>query len=264
MLGSSSISFDVSLMELLPTLMSGNTLVLAQEHELAIPRNLVKLIKSTGVNMMAVTPGRMEQILADKQGASCLRNFREVGMGGDVVNERLLSQVQQVTDARISDYYGPTEATIICTISDLTNAKTPNIGRPMHNVKAYILDKYRNPVPIGVPGELHIGGPGLARGYLGKPDMTAERFVPDPFRPGERIYRTGDLVRWYPLGEIEFLGRIDQQVKIRGYRIELAEIESRLLQVPGVTACAVAAREDAEGHKFLCAYLVGTRRRAPS
>ncbi|NLT96682.1 MAG: amino acid adenylation domain-containing protein [Christensenellaceae bacterium] len=257
MLGSSSISFDVSLMELLPTLISGNTLVLAQEHELAIPRNLVRLIKSTGVNMMTVTPGRMEQILADKQGASCLRDFREVGMGGDVVNEQLLSQVQQVTDARISDYYGPTEATIICTISDLTNAKSPNIGRPMHNVKAYILDKYMNPVPIGVPGELYIGGPGLARGYLGKPEMTAERFVPDPFRPGERVYRTGDLVRWYPLGEIEFLGRIDQQVKIRGYRIELAEIESRLLQVPGVTACAVAAREDAEGRKYLCAYLVG-------
>jgi amino acid adenylation domain-containing protein/thioester reductase-like protein len=257
MLGSSSISFDVSLMEMLPTLMSGNTLVIAQEHELSIPRNLVELIQSAGVNMMAVTPGRMELLLSDKQGPASLRNFREVGMGGDAVNEQLLAQVQQATNARISDYYGPTEITIICTISDLTNAKAPNIGRPMHNVKAYILDEHRNPVPIGVPGELCIGGPGLARGYTGKPEMTAERFVDNPFRPGEKIYRTGDLVRWYPLGEIEFLGRIDQQVKIRGFRIELAEVESRLMQAPGVTACAVAAREDAEGRKYLCAYLVG-------
>lgn len=257
MLGSSSISFDVSLMELLPTLMSGNTLVIAQEHELSIPRNLVELIQSAGVNMMAVTPGRMELLLSDKQGPACLRNFREVGMGGDVVTEQLLAQVQQATNARISDYYGPTEITIICTISDLTNAKAPNIGKPMCNVKAYILDEHRNPVPIGVSGELCIGGPGLARGYANKPELTAERFVNNPFKPGEKLYRTGDLVRWFPLGEIEFLGRIDQQVKIRGFRIELAEVENRLMQAPGVTACAVAAREDADGRKYLCAYLVG-------
>ena len=128
---------------------------------------------------------------------------------------------------------------------------------PMHDVKAYILDGHQNPVPIGVPGELYIGGKGVARGYINKPGLNQERFIDNPFIPGQKLYRTGDLTRWYPLGEIEFLGRIDKQVKIRGYRIELGEIENRLMQIPGITACAVADREDAAGRKFLCAYLCG-------
>ncbi len=257
LLCAASISFDISVMELLLAVMNGAVLVLAQEHEVSIPRNMVELIKSAGVNMLCVTPGRMELLLSDKQGAACLRDFREVGMGGDVLPEKLLAQVQQATNARIINFYGPTEITVCCTCTDVTNTKVPNIGKPMHNVKAYILDAHKNPVPIGVPGELYIGGRGVARGYINKPELSAERFVDNPFRPGETLYRTGDLVRWYPLGEIEFLGRIDQQVKIRGYRIELGEIENRLLQAPGVAGCAVADREDADRRKFLCAYLVG-------
>ncbi len=257
LLCAASISFDISVMELLLSVMNGAVLVLAQEQEVSIPRNMVELIRLARVNMLCVTPGRMELLLSDKQGAACLKDFREVGMGGDVLPEKLLAQVQEATNARIINFYGPTEITICCTCTDVTTAKVPNIGRPMHNVKAYILDAHKNPVPIGVPGELYIGGRGVARGYINKPELTAERFVDNPFRPGETLYRTGDLVRWYPLGEIEFLGRIDQQVKIRGYRIELGEIENRLLQIPGVTACAVADREDTDGRKFLCAYLVG-------
>ncbi len=257
LLCAASISFDISVMELLLAIMNGAVLVLAQEHEVSIPRNMVELIQSAQVNMLCVTPGRMELLLSDKLGASCLRDFREIGMGGDVLPEKLLAQVQQATSARIINFYGPTEITICCTCTDVTNTRVPNIGKPMHNVKAYILDAHKNPVPIGVPGELYIGGRGVARGYINKPELTSERFVRDPFRPGETLYRTGDLVRWYPLGEIEFLGRIDQQVKIRGFRIELAEIENRLLQVPGVAACAVTDRDDADGRKFLCAYLVG-------
>lgn len=257
LLCAASISFDISVMELLLAAMNGAVLVLAQEHEVSIPRNMVELIQSAEVNMLCVTPGRMELLLSDKQGAACLRDFREVGMGGDVLPEKLLAQVQQATGARIINFYGPTEITVCCTCTDVTNARVPNIGKPMHNVKAYILDAHKNPVPIGVPGELYIGGRGVARGYINKPELTAERFVEDPFRKGETLYRTGDLARWYPLGEIEFLGRIDQQVKLRGYRIELGEIENRLLQVPGVAACAVTDREDTDGRKFLCAYLVG-------
>ncbi len=256
-LGAASISFDISVMELVLSLMSGNTLVLAQEHEVNIPRNMVSLIKAAQVNVMCVTPGRMELLLSDNQGSACLANFREIGMGGDVLSEKLLARVQQSTSARITNFYGPTEITICCTCTDVTRAKVPNIGSPMPNVKAYILDTHQSAVPIGVPGELYIGGCGLARGYIGKHDLNSERFVDNPFVPGEKLYRTGDLTRWYPLGEIEFLGRIDKQVKIRGYRIELGEIENRLMQIEGITACVVADRIDASGRRYLCAYLCG-------
>jgi len=256
-LGAASISFDISVMELVLTLMSGNVLVLAQDHEVNIPRNMVSLIKTAKVNVMVVTPGRMELLLSDNQGSACLADFREIGMGGDVLSEKLLARVQESTRARITNFYGPTEITVCCTCTDVTHAKVPNIGRPMPNVKAYILDAHENAVPIGVPGELYIGGRGVARGYIGKTDLNSERFVENPFIPGEKLYRTGDLTRWYPLGEIEFLGRIDKQVKIRGYRIELGEIENRLLQIDGISACVVSARTDDAERKYLCAYLCG-------
>ena len=257
LLCAASFSFDISVMELVLSLMNGAVFVLAQEHEVNIPRNMVSLIQEKDVNMLVVTPGRMELLLSDPQGAACLRDFREIGLGGDVLPGKLLEKIQQATNARIINFYGPTEITICCTCIDVTDAKVPNIGRPMPNVKTYILDRHRNPVPIGVPGELYVGGRGVARGYFGKPELNRERFIDSPFSPGERLYRTGDLARWYPRGEIDFLGRIDKQVKIRGYRIELGEIENRLMQVSGVTACVVADREDSSGRKFLCAYLVG-------
>ena len=257
LLCAASISFDISVMEVLLAFMNGATLVLAQEHEVNIPKNMARLIKAEGVNMMVVTPGRMELLLSDIHGAECLRDFREIGLGGDVLSEKLLEKVQGCTRARITNFYGPTEITVCATCMNVTKSRVPSIGRPMPNVKTYILDKHRNPVPIGVPGELYIGGFGLSRGYINKPGLTAEKFVDSPFIPGQKLYRTGDLARWYPLGEIEFLGRIDKQVKIRGYRIEPGEIENFLMQVPGVTACAVTDRTDASGRRFLCAYLCG-------
>ena len=258
LLGASSISFDVSVMEFVLALSNGLTFVLAQEHEVSVPRNMVQLIQSAKVNMMVVTPGRMELLLSDKQGSECIADFREIGMAGDVVTEQLLARVQQSTRARIMNQYGPTEITVLATTADITHVKVPSIGRPMPDVKAYILDMHQNPVPIGVPGELYIGGPGVARGYINKPELNSERFIESPFEPGTKLYRTGDLTRWYPQGEIEFLGRIDKQVKLRGFRIELGEIENKLLSIPGVTSCAVTAyTNDATGSRFLCAYLCG-------
>src|SRR6185369_764936 len=147
-------------------------------------------------------------------------------------------------NGKLLNMYGPTETTVWSTTSDVEPGKAPTIGRPIANTTIRILDPHRALCPIGTPGELHIGGAGVVRGYLGRPDLTAERFVPDPFSPGERLYRTGDLARYRRDGVIEFLGRLDHQVKVSGYRIELGEIETVLARHPSVREAVVVARND--------------------
>ena len=169
------------------------------------------------------------------------------------------------------NHYGPTENTVVATCApvapahDATNAAPP-IGRPIANVQAYVLDRLLRPVPVGVPGELYIGGDSLARGYRNNPVLTTEKFIPHPLskRPGARLYKTGDLARWLTDGNLEFLGRIDHQVKIRGYRIEPGEIESLLNRHPAVRESLVLARESGRGQKQLAAYLIPNQRPAPA
>ena len=160
---------------------------------------------------------------------------------------------------RLLHVYGPTESTTFATWHLVehveADARTIPIGQPISNTQVYVLNDALQPAPIGVPGELHLGGDGLARGYLDRPELTAEKFIPNPFGPG-RLYKTGDLVRWLPDGAIEYLGRIDHQVKLRGFRIELGEIEAALNQHPAVQECVVLAREDTPGEKRLVAYVV--------
>jgi len=167
-----------------------------------------------------------------------------------------------VKGSSLWNLYGPTETTIwsaLCRV-DSKDSRI-SIGHPIANTQIYILDAHLQPVPIGVPGDLYIGGDGLARGYLNRPDLTKERFIPNPFsdEAGARLYKTGDLARYFPDGNIEFLGRIDGQVKIRGFRIELGEIENVLAQAPGVREAIVLAREDTPGEKRLVAYMVPDR-----
>lgn len=161
--------------------------------------------------------------------------------------------------AKIENIYGPTEASIYaawfsCSENELVSSNTP-IGRPVANTQLYIVDRQMNPVPVGVPGELCIAGKGLARGYLNRPELTAEKFVDNPFTPGTKLYKTGDVTRWLPDGTIEYLGRIDHQVKIRGFRIELGEIESQLMAHPQIQSVVVLVKEEGD-HKRLVAYYV--------
>ncbi|MHC1695197.1 MAG: amino acid adenylation domain-containing protein [Eubacteriales bacterium] len=253
----SSISFDGSILEIYSSLMNGGTLVMAMEHQVSIPSNMVELIRSAGVNEMLLTPGRLELLLSDPGAGDCLKNFADITMGGDVLPTVLLERLRKQTEAKLYNFYGPTEITIAATYKDVTTSKDVNIGRPLKNVKTYILDKFLNPVPIGVMGELYIGGKGVARGYINNPELTQQRFIANPFCKGERIYKTGDLTRYFPLGEIEFLGRSDNQIKLRGFRVELGEIEEHIKRIPGVGMCAVCAFDDASGRKSLCAYICG-------
>jgi acyl-CoA synthetase (AMP-forming)/AMP-acid ligase II/acyl carrier protein len=193
-------------------------------------------------------------------------DLRWVIAGGEATTGDLVNRWTAPTRTFINGY-GPTEAAIGC-IAYLCERRTwtgqPPIGRPMPNRCAYVVDRWDNPQPIGVPGELVLGGEGLARGYLNRPELTAEKFVANPFRPGERMYRTGDLAMWTDEGLLQFLGRIDNQVKLNGLRIELEEIESTLVAHPAVAEAAVALREDGTGGKRLVGYLVPAGAPAPS
>jgi acyl-coenzyme A synthetase/AMP-(fatty) acid ligase/aryl carrier-like protein len=190
-----------------------------------------------------------------------LRGVKQLLAGGDVLSPTIIARVLEgLPQCNLINGYGPTECTTFAACYQFPHdfsARSAPIGRPITNTQIYILDESLNPVPIGVPGEIYIAGAGVARGYLGRPELTAEKFIPNPFgEAGSRMYKSGDLGRYRPDGNIEFLGRIDHQVKVRGFRIELGEIENALLGCEGVREAVVVAREDDPGDKRLIAYVV--------
>ncbi|TNF58173.1 MAG: LLM class flavin-dependent oxidoreductase, partial [Burkholderiales bacterium] len=216
-----------------------------------------------GVTHLQCTPSMARMIAMNDEARVALARVKLMMIGGEALPGTLVAELGRYTQARIENMYGPTETTIWSS-TETAGADEPvvNIGRPIANTQMYVLDEHREPVAVGVPGELYIGGDGVTRGYWQRPELTAERFVPDPFVPpdraapgGARMYRTGDLARWRPDGRIDFLGRADFQVKIRGYRIELGEIEAVLEGQPGVRQAVVVAREDSPGDVRLVAYL---------
>ena len=254
------ISFDASTFEIWGALLNGSPLVVLPEHVLSLAE-LAGEIERNGITTLWLTAGLFHQLVDAHPEA--LAGVRQLLAGGDVLSvphaRRALAALR---GGRLINGYGPTEGTTFAccfpmTAETILGATVP-IGRPIANARVYVLDDRREPVPVGVPGELYLGGDGLARGYWNRPELTAERFVPDPFDDDAeaRLYRTGDLVRWLPDGNLEFLGRADEQVKLRGYRIELGEIEAVLAEHEAVRRAAVVLREDVPEDKRLVAYVV--------
>jgi len=256
LLAVTTLSFDIAVLELLLPLVVGGQLILARSNDVYDGARLVNLIDHYDVTAMQATPATWRLMIeAGWSGSESLKAL----CGGEPLPLELANSLAERCDS-LWNMYGPTETTIWSTISKIEEEATRiSIGRPIANTEIYILDSHLEPVPIGTPGELFIGGDGLARGYLDRPELTSERFIDHPFvdEKGARLYRTGDLARYRGDGEIECLGRVDFQIKLRGFRIELGEIESVLEQFDGVEQAAVTTCGDGAAEKRLVAYVRG-------
>ncbi|MVP02340.1 amino acid adenylation domain-containing protein, partial [Paenibacillus sp. N10] len=257
-----SFSFDVFVGDIARTLYNGGTMVICPKDDRIDPSRLYGWIRDCGINVFESTPALIVPFMehAAEQGLdmSSMKLLITSSDSCSVADYRLL-QERFGSQFRIINSYGVTEAAIDSSFYDEPLAKLPEagnvpIGKAWLNARFYIVDSRMNPVPVGVLGELCVGGPGVARGYLNRPELNEEKFADNPFVPGERLYRTGDLARWMEDGSVDFIGRIDYQVKIRGYRIELGEIESAMLRYAGVRQAVVTDRTDERGQKYLCGY----------
>jgi amino acid adenylation domain-containing protein len=260
-----SIAFDFSVWEIWGALLYGGKLVIVPRMIARSPKQFHELLVRLRVTVLNQTPSAFQHlILADEQSESSeALSLRYVVFGGEALDFRSLRpwRERHGNKPELINMYGITETTVHVTYYNVTASPVAEdqasiIGRPIPDLQVYILDSERRPVPIGVIGEMFVGGPGVARGYLNRPELTSARFIPDPFNPLSRLYRTGDLARFLPDGNLQYMGRCDHQVKIRGFRIELGEIESVLNEHPGVCQSVVAAREDEPGDKRLIAYVV--------
>lgn len=261
-----SVSFDISVLELLWALTRGFTVVLHGDEG---PATIADEINHYHVTHLQMTPSLARMLTLDPRAFSALGSLKQMLLGGEAVPAALIHHLRQVFKGEIHNMYGPTETTIwstTCRIEDVDS--TVSIGRPIANTQIHILDADLRPVPPGEIGELFIGGDGVARGYWKRPDLTTERFLTIPALAGQhgdnrRIYRTGDLARFLPDGNIDFLGRADDQIKLRGHRIEPGEIEALLETCSGIRQAVVILREDREGDKRLVAYLVAESANPP-
>ncbi|VTU14934.1 Tyrocidine synthase III [Variovorax sp. SRS16] len=257
-----AVSFDASAWEFFSTLSSGATLVIAQPDVHQDMRLLAEAIRESDISVVQFVPSELRVMLNELEGMEC-PSLRYVLSGGEAMDRALALSFRRILPSvRLGNFYGPSEATVDSAWYEVGEQPPDRlfvpIGRPIANGQLYILDAQQQPQPVNVAGELYIGGHGVGRGYRNRPDLTAERFVPNPFRPGETMYRTGDLARWLHDGVVEFIGRNDHQVKLRGLRIELGEIESALAACDSVRMSAVLLRETTPGRQELVAYVVRT------
>ncbi|MFE7524990.1 amino acid adenylation domain-containing protein [Kitasatospora sp. NPDC057542] len=246
-----SLCFDASLEPVL-WMLAGHELHLIGDELRRDPAALVRHTAAAGIDALHITPSYTEQLI--EEGLLDAPAPRLLLLGGEAVGQALWQRLREHPDTAGHNFYGPTEATVYALTQPFDAVERPGLGDPIAGVRAYVLDEYLNPVPVGVPGELYLAGAGLARGYLGRPGLTAERFVACPFEAGVRMYRTGDLVRRTRDGGVEYLGRTDHQVKIRGFRIELGEIEQVLARHPAVRQAVVTVRESDTGDRRLVAH----------
>jgi amino acid adenylation domain-containing protein len=269
-----SISFDIAIEEIFPTWISGGSLVVRDEDASLAVSDFLRWVDQNRVTALDLPTAYWHELVRELAESTIKlpKSLRLVIVGGEKAQSGALATWRKFAGSRVRwvNTYGPTETSVIVTsfepkATEEIPAVLP-IGRPIANTKIYILDKNLQPVPVGVAGDLYVSGPGLARGYLNRPEITAEKFVIDPFssEPGARMYKTGDLARYLANGEIEFAGRTDDQVKIRGYRVELEEIEAVLGAHPGVHEVVVTARENSSGEKTLVGYLVPSREQVPT
>lgn len=249
--------FDIFVLESLLPLQIGQTVVLASDEEQNSPQKLNTLCMKYNVSMLQTTPSKMSLLLYDTS-LEFIKNLKVVMVGGEPFPSNLLELLKSIATAKIYNMYGPTETTVWSTIKELSNTDTITIGKPIGNTQVYILDSDNNLVPIGVPGSLYIGGDGVSKGYLHKPELTSEKFINNPFIDNDLIYNTGDLARWTTDGEIICLGRSDFQVKLRGLRIELEEIENNIENFPNISKAIVCIKTDSFGRQFICAYFTAT------
>jgi amino acid adenylation domain-containing protein len=247
-------TFDISVLEIVGGLTCGLQLCLLADPD---PQIILEHISSKKITALQVTPSRLTQLLdSDAESLSVLGKLDYLLIGGEALSPAHYKRLKTLRSTKVIQVYGPTEATIWSTSLDIVSSEAVSIGTPLLNEEIYVLNEQQELVPVGTNGEICIGGSGVARGYLNKPELTAERFVKHPFKEEGRIYKTGDLGRWNAAGMLEFIGRKDNQVKIRGYRIELGEIEEALQQHSQITATAVICRSSTAGEQELIAYLV--------
>jgi amino acid adenylation domain-containing protein len=256
----SSLAFDLTVTSLYAPLLTGRTVILIAAGQEVDGLSAV-LRETPSLSLVKITPVHLKLLGEHVREDEAIGRVRAFVIGGEALYpEHVAFWRNCAAGSRLINEYGPTETVVGCCIYEILASQpmpeTIPIGRPIANTQLYILDPHLQPVPVGVPGELFIGGHGLARGYLNRPELTKEKFLPNPFDPHTRLYRTGDLARYLPDGNIEFLGRLDHQVKLRGFRIELGEIEAVLAQHPAVRQAVVLLREDTPGDKRLVAYLV--------
>ena len=252
-----TISFDIFVLESLLPLMYGIKVILSNENEQKDAEALNAIIVKNEVETIQITPSRLKMMM-DSGKLNCLNNLKHILIGGEAFPVQLQEALCKVYTGKIYNMYGPTETTVWSSIDQIEKDVPITIGQPIINTKMYILDQYQRLQPIGIPGELYIGGEGVTRGYFKRETLTKERFIENPVKGDgcKRIYKTGDLARWLPNGKIEFLGRMDEQVKVRGYRIEIGEIETLLLKCTDIKEAVVVVKEDKQKIKYICAYFV--------